>query len=114
MAYTISDFYVGQLVRIREWEDMKAEFGVEESGDIDTGINNYHFPEPCKIYCGTVSTIEEIRDDGSIVLEDSELPIVVFASELEPVEECQTVPFDEQLFYQMVIGKSEKLDLFSS
>lgn len=90
MAYTISDFYVGQLVRIREWEDMKAEFGVEESGDIDTGINNYHFPEPCKIYCGT--------------------PIAVFVSELEPVEECQTVPFDEELFYQMVIGKSEKLD----
>ena len=106
MAYTIDDFYVGQLVRIREWEDMKAEFGVAKSGDIDNH-EQYCFPKRCNKYCGMEGTIREIDDDGFITLEGDEPPIALLASELEPVEECQTVPFDEQLFYQVVIGKGD-------
>lgn len=113
MAYTISDFYVGQLVRIREWEDMKAEFGVTESGYINDH-KQYCFPRQYNRYCGLEVTIKEIGDDGFIVVENDEPSIALLASELEPVEECRTVPFNEELFYQMVIGKSEKLDLFSS
>ena len=106
MAYTISDFYVGQLVRIREWENMKEEFGETESGDINNH-EYYYFRKQYNKYCGMEGAIKEISDDGFITLESDETPIALLASELEPVEECQTVPFDEELFYQMVIGKRD-------
>ena len=52
-------FEVGQKVRIREWDDMKKEFGVDYTGDIET------FPifvKDMKHLCGRTATITCIRE----------------------------------------------------
>lgn len=48
-------FKRGDRVRIRAWEDMVAEYGVDELGDIDTGY--LYFAADMKILCGTTATV---------------------------------------------------------
>lgn len=66
-----TNFYVGQKVRIRSYEDMKAEYG--EFKDEHTGIDvieigNFDFLGPMKDLCGKACKIKEIHDDGEVVL----------------------------------------------
>lgn len=51
------DMYVGQRVRFRDWDDMKAEFGVRNSGAIDC---RFLFTEAMKELCGQEFTIVSI------------------------------------------------------
>lgn len=51
------EFKVGQRVKIRAWEDMKKEFGVDFDGDIMTSPC---FVDDMKIYCGLEAKITEI------------------------------------------------------
>ena len=58
-------FKVGELVRIRQWDDMEKEFGVNFYGSINC---RYTFTEGMKPLCGKYSEILEIRDDGKVSL----------------------------------------------
>lgn len=52
---------VGDVVRIRSWEDMEAEFGVDEDGNIPC---KYNFTEFMRNMCGNefmITGIEEQR-----------------------------------------------------
>lgn len=53
----MSRYKIGDELRIREWEDMVAEFGLDEFGSIDC---KYSFPEDMKYLCGMDFTISEI------------------------------------------------------
>ena len=44
-------------IRIREWEDMEREFGLDEYGDIDC---YYNFIKGMKKYCGKIIEIDEV------------------------------------------------------
>ena len=58
-------FKVGELVRIRQWDDMVKEFGVNVFGSIDC---NYHFTSGMKPLCGKYAEITMLRKDGPVDL----------------------------------------------
>lgn len=53
-------FKVGDKVRIRQWDDMKAEFGMNEYGDI---ASNVSFATSMEEFCGMTCVISEISED---------------------------------------------------
>lgn len=48
-------YNVGDRVTIRQWDDMAAEFGLDEYGDIK--VPKAYFTEPMRKYCGKTLTI---------------------------------------------------------
>lgn len=58
-------FKVGELVRIRQWDDMAKEFGVDDDGSI---MCHYSFAEDMKPLCGKYAEIREHRDNGRVLL----------------------------------------------
>ena len=62
MSYMVEDFYVGQRVRIRDWDDMKAEYGVSCSGDINTPW--FYFVPEMEPLCGATATVNDIIELG--------------------------------------------------
>lgn len=55
-------FKVGELVRIRQWDDMVKEFGLDADGDIKTYAGFVSYMKPL---CGKYAEI--VRLDGSLV-----------------------------------------------
>lgn len=51
------EFHAGDVVRIRDWDDMEAEFGLNSWGNIDC---RFTFTDEMSAYCGEVYTIEYI------------------------------------------------------
>lgn len=45
---------VGDRVRVREWDDMKAEFGLDEIGNINIRLG---FTKNMAVFCGRVATV---------------------------------------------------------
>ena len=110
MAYTIDDFYVGQRVRIREWDDLVGEYGFNDAGYIDSqGDESKALPTDVRPLCGVETTVVYISED-SIKLTGwpGDLRNYAYAdwfyypNELEPVEEKTSNDFDEGIFYQMI------------
>ena len=58
-------FKAGELVRIRQWDDMVKEFGTDSFGSV---VCNYHFTKGMKPFCGKYAEITKIRDDGEVEL----------------------------------------------
>lgn len=52
-------FKVGDRVRIRQWDDMAAEFGVDENGSIRAG-GSYDYTPDMKPFCGKLATIDSL------------------------------------------------------
>lgn len=110
MAYTIDDFYVGQRVRIREWDDLVGEYGFDDAGRINSqGDEDKALPTDVRPLCGIEAIVAKI-EFGSIHL--AEWPgdfsnyvganWFYYPNELEPVEEKTSIDFDEGIFYQMI------------
>lgn len=55
---------VGDRVRIREWDDMAEEFGIDD-GSI---LCQYHFPEAMKEACGRTATVRSVDTSGGVEL----------------------------------------------
>lgn len=55
----MAKYKVGDKVRIRQWDDMEKEFGLDETGDIKCLC---FFIESMKHLCGRTATIKDIRD----------------------------------------------------
>lgn len=66
-------FAVGDRVRIRDWDDMASEFGVDEDGEIPC---KYIFTPAMRDFCGQEYTISTTRNnpDGTqkLYFEDAE------------------------------------------
>lgn len=68
MTYLKDDFYIGQRVRIRDWDDMVEEYGVDEVDDtgdpsyIDTPV--YCYPLEMRPLCGMTAEIFDIEYIG--------------------------------------------------
>lgn len=97
MAYSIDDFYTGQRVRIRDWDDLAEEFGVDENGNINTP--GAEFNEECSQYCGFEGTIQKINSANLIFL-DERFSVYFYPCDLEPIEIGSN--FDDEAFKQML------------
>ncbi len=76
-------YKVGDKVRVRQWDDMAREFGIDKYGDIDMG--NILFSKAMKQYCRKVFTINDISDDRYYV---GEAPMYGWTDDmLEPIEQ---------------------------
>lgn len=58
-------FKVGELVRIRQWDDMKKEFGINVFGSIDCKC---HFTSEMEPLCGKYAEISRLHKDGLVDL----------------------------------------------
>mgnify|MGYP003375726429 CR=1 FL=1 len=57
-------YKAGDWVRIRRWEDMKEEFGVDEYGDIKCDLT---FVDTMKPLCGLKAIVKDIRGDHIVL-----------------------------------------------
>ncbi len=58
-------FKVGELVRIRQWDDMEKEFGTDDYGSVAC---KFLFTDGMRPLCGKYAEITEIRDYGEVAL----------------------------------------------
>ena len=66
------EFKVGDKLRIREWEDMKSEFGLKEICGQDTIPCNFHFCDSMKPMCGKDFTVSRISNESYFSEENTE------------------------------------------
>lgn len=57
---------IGDKVKIRKWDDMVNEFGLDEDGYIK--FENLTFVEEMKQYCGLTMTVMNVYKDGTFTL----------------------------------------------
>ena len=95
------EFHVGDVIRIRQWDDMKAEYGLDHRGDIRCpGC----FVKAMKEFCGREVTITNIYPSGTVILSDRLGGYTYNISMLEPIEDLspETIPdFDIDLLLEM-------------
>ena len=58
-------FKVGELVRIRQWDDMVKEFGTKDTGSVNCKC---YFTVPMKPLCGKYAEIKDLRVDDIVFL----------------------------------------------
>ena len=58
-------FKVGELVRIRQWDDMVKEFGTRDTGSVNCKC---YFTESMKPLCGKYAEIKDLRVDDIVFL----------------------------------------------
>lgn len=58
----MSKYKVGDELRIREWDDMEAEFGIDEDGDINMPTS---FMKGMRYLCGMNFTVSQIEKYGN-------------------------------------------------
>ena len=94
----VKDIYKeGDKVLVREWDDMKKEYALDESGSIVIPDCNYVFNSFMQKYCGTVLTILMIDCHGNYHMKDDEDRIV-------------SQMFTERMFEGKVIDEAEEDD----
>jgi len=79
------DVYIGQKVRIRDWDDMEKEFGLDESGDINCPAT---FVKDMKYLCGKTAIVKDVSSINRIFLEFDNKPVSYWAyssAMIEPI-----------------------------
>ena len=78
----MSKFKVGDKVRVRQWEDMEKEFGLDCKGSIN---KRPYFTPAMKKYCGQTLTIDGVSFNGYYTVQEC---VWSFCDEMfEPVKE---------------------------
>lgn len=95
------DVRPGDTVRIRDWDDMEAEYGIGELGSIDC---KFHFTSGMRYLCGEEFTVEEVFDDDRVRL-DPDLEWSISLDMIEPVgaESSEQEP-DTEEFLSVMMG----------
>lgn len=91
------EFYVGQEVRIRDWDDMAQEFRIENGDIMCTAV----FVPMMSFLCGKVFIIEKINKD-IVLLKDAPHVFTYSVDMIEPAENSFNEPFDEIAFERML------------
>ncbi len=64
------DIHIGDRLRVREWDDMKTEFGTREGFAGDEIIKcPFNFTEKMRHMCGQLFTVADI-DEGELISEE--------------------------------------------
>lgn len=85
---------VGEDVRIRSWEDMAKEFGVDENGSIPC---RFSFTEGMRKMCGDEFIIAEIKDGRYFGHSNEYVSISIDMIEPVPEDEIDGAEIDEFL-----------------
>lgn len=98
---------VGDRVRVRRWDDMEAELGLDSCGNIDAACG---FIRTMSKFCGHTATISSIRNDYIAELKDGDDDLGWFAwvwslDMLEP-EDFTVAAFDETAFLELLERES--------
>jgi hypothetical protein len=84
------EFHVGDRVQIREWDDMKEEFGTTQFGDIATITT---FIKDMRHLCGRTAIISSIGEDRIIKLTNwDDNKRTNYAFDLDMIKPYETVP----------------------
>lgn len=99
MECNLSDFYIGQRVRLRYWDELVSMYGFDETGSIRTPFDV--FPADWRKYCGKEGVI--IRIEGNVVRVDGIDLSDLYYTDVEPAEEMGvTNLFSEEKFMEML------------
>ena len=101
------EFKVGDLVRIREWDEMAEFYGTDAYGDIDVN-EDVMFVGDMKCLCGTESTIESIDsycDAPRYLFDNEKLNKWIITGEMLEHVQNQNDSYAEE------IGSAEFLDI---
>ena len=104
-----SKLKVGDKVRIRSWDDLKNEFGLDRNGDVGTRVTVLH--GSMKACCGNVYTIESIRNHDTYYSFYFKETLFIFSDDsIEPIKkECSIVIYqkgDETIALDKSTGKT--------
>ena len=88
------DIHVGDVVRIRDWDDMVEEFGYDPVNEV---INcRPVFSSRMNCLCGRVMTVTELHGSRNIITDDYAAADWFIGSDmLVPVKETNLEPFDD-------------------
>lgn len=101
------EIHIGDIVRIREWDDMANEFNIDNDGDIRIAKDLY-FTKLMKRLCGKVLTVssmfrEEDRKAGFLFSE--KIGWFICSEMLEPyVEEEYNIATDDEINELFQVG----------
>lgn len=85
------EFHVGDKCRIRQWEDMEAEFGLNVAGNIQC---KFRFTNPMRPLCGRSFTISAISGGDYYSEEGTEDGWNISADMLELIEDDSDEPIE--------------------
>lgn len=77
------NFYVGQRVQFKDWDEMVNEFGTDCFGNIDC---RYKFPEEMEHLCGRTAVIDGINEDRIFLREFSISPSRGYAYSIDMIK----------------------------
>ena len=107
------EFKVGDRVRIRQWDDMEKEFGLNEFGSIDC---EYMFTKDMKEFCGKVGTIKGFSPMRGVIFYESYLNETNYDFSTDMLEPASTITLKQFFDSKEHIGihcdtkeKAEKL-----
>lgn len=96
------EIHIGDTLRVRDWDDLVREYGVDEHGELNR--NPFYLPPPKKI-CGMQFTVTEFERDhmGKVyayqgLIKGIAFPFWMKASTLEPlIDEEWDVATDDDI-----------------
>lgn len=105
----IQDIHVGDVVIFRDWEDMKAEFGLSEVGDIDC---KFGFTDEMILFCGRECIVTDINIEHEyLFLEDPNCPneepflwYTISADMVKPAPQIELPP-EEDFISILICGR---------
>ena len=80
-VFSMSKFNIGDYVKIREWDDMEREFGLNDSGHIDC---KFLFIKEMRRLCGQKFTIKDISNGRYFFKETLGMMCAISEDMLEP------------------------------
>lgn len=80
-------FNVGDVVQIRDWQEMEEEYGLNLEGEIDCKNT---FTDAMEEYCGKVFTIKNISSDGDVDFEGEYIPYYFSTDMIKPYIEIKS------------------------
>lgn len=100
-------FQVGDVVRVRSWDDMKDEFGLDADGNINC---RFSFTRAMRKMCGKLYHVSKVEQDGlgeretRVYLEERPMRTDIWeylwcAGMLELVEENKNINIDNILAF---------------
>lgn len=93
----MSKFEVGDVLRVRSWEDMEQEFGLHNSTSISC---EFYFTPRMKYMCGKEFIVREIINDAYRSDSGIEGGYHISSDMLEPASEQE--PIDLDAFYKIL------------
>lgn len=66
----MTKYKIGDKIKIRSWDSMAKEYGVDDRGGIDVSGNPWFSPR-MKEYCGRTLTIKEVTEYGNYTTEEA-------------------------------------------